>query len=283
MASALILFSAALFGLSNIFAKVAYAHAVTPLTFLALRATFGSLITWLALAFTTPLILVPWARVAPLLLLGLTIMPFQTFAYFYALSVLPASSASVIVNTAPAHVAWMGWWFLGEPVQAIDVAVLVTIVGGAILVAGQTPTPKHTLGLGALVTATLMYAFYIVAQRRIVQDVSPLRVLSVVLPSSATVYWVAGYATRQIHLSVALPALAAVAGATIASSLGYFLLLTALKVTPVTHASMLGMLEPVVTVVLSVLLLGDLMTWLRAIGIAIVLGGIVVLHIRRIP
>ena len=145
MASALILFSAALFGLSNIFAKVAYAHAVTPFTFLALRATFGSLITWLALAFTTPLILVPWARVAPLLLLGLTIMPFQTFAYFYALSVLPASSASVIVNTAPAHVAWMGWWFLGEPPQAIDVAVLVTIVGGAILVAGQTPTPKtHT-------------------------------------------------------------------------------------------------------------------------------------------
>ena len=211
MASALILFSAALFGLSNIFAKVAYAHAVTPFTFLALRATFGSLITWLALAFTTPLILVPWARVAPLLLLGLTIMPFQTFAYFYALSVLPASSASVIVNTAPAHVAWMGWWFLGEPPQAIDVAVLVTIVGGAILVAGQTPTPKHTLGLGALVTATLMYAFYIVAQRRIVQDVSPLRVLSVVLPSSATVYWVAGYAMRQIHLSVALPALAAVA------------------------------------------------------------------------
>src|SRR6516165_2323506 len=105
-----------------------------------------------------------------------------------------------------------------------------------------------------------MYAFYIVAQRRIVQDVSPLRVLS-----------------------VALPALAAVAGATIASSLGYFLLLTALKVTPVTHASMLGMLEPVVTVVLSVLVLGDHMTWLRAIGIAIVLGGIVVLHMRRIP
>ena len=172
---------------------------------------------------------------------------------------------------------------MGEPPQAIDVAVLVTIVGGAILVAGQTPTSKHTLGLGALVTATLMYAFYIVAQRRIVQDVSPLRVLSVVLPSSATVYCVAGYAMRQIHLSVALPALAAVAGATIASSLGYFLLLTALKVTPATHASMLGTLEPVVTVVLSVLLLGDLMTWLRAIGIAIVLGGIVVLHIRRIP
>ena len=83
--------------------------------------------------------------------------------------------------------------------------------------------------------------------------------------------------------AAALPALAAVAGATIASSLGYFLLLTALKVTPVTHASMLGMLEPVVTVVLSVLLLGDLMTWLRAIGIATVLGGIVVLHMRRIP
>lgn len=282
MASALILVSAALFGISTILAKVAYAHAVTPLTLLSLRATFGSLIVWLGLTVTKRIIRLPWALFAPLLALGMTIMPFQAFAYFYALSVLPASLASVILNTAPVHVAWMGWLFSGEQSRPTDVAILVAIVGGAVLVAGQTPHTGHILGLAALVTGTLVYAFYMVVQRRLVRDVAPLGVLSVVLPSSAAVYWGAGLAVRQIHLSMPLPAILAVAGATITMSLGLFLVLVALQVTPATRAVMLGMLEPVVTVVLSVLLLGDLMTWLRAVGIAIVLGGITALHMRRI-
>jgi drug/metabolite transporter (DMT)-like permease len=251
MASALILVPAVLFGISNILAKVGYAHAVTPLTLLSLRATSGGLIAWLGLAVTKRMIPLPWALFAPLLALGMTIIPFQTFSYFYALSMLPASSVSVSVHTAPIHVAWMGWWFLGESSQPTDVAILVAIVGGAVLVAGQTPHTGHTLARGALVTATVVYAFYMVAQRRLVRDVSPLRVLSVVLPSSAAVYRGAGLVTRQIHLSMALPALLAVAGSTIAASLGLFFVLVALQVISATRTTMLGMLEPVVTVVLA--------------------------------
>lgn len=282
MASALILVSAVLFGISTIFAKVAYAHAVTPLTLLSLRATFGGLIVCLGLTVTKRIVPLSWSLFVPLLALGMTIVPLQVFSYFYALSVLPASSASVIVNTAPVHVAWMGWLLLGESLRPTDLAILITIVGGAVLVAGQTPNTGHALGLGALATATLASAFYLVATRRLVRDVSPLYVLSVVLLSSAAVYWGAGLAVRQIHLSMPLPALLAVAGATAAMSLGSFLVLVALQVTPATRTAMLGMLEPVVTVVLSISLLGDLMTWLRAVGIAIVLSGIMVLHLRRI-
>ena len=70
-------------------------------------------------------------------------------------------------------------------------------------------------------------------------------------------------------------------GGAIAGSLGSLLVLIALQVTPATRAAMLGMFEPVVTVALSVVLLGDLMTWLRGLGIAVVLGGIALIHLRR--
>ncbi|TMI78341.1 MAG: DMT family transporter [Bacillati bacterium ANGP1] len=281
MASALILAAAVLFGVSPIIAKVAYAYGVTPLTLVSLRATIGGLAVWLGVAVTRRITPLPWTLFVRLLALGLTIVPFQVFTYFYALSQLPASSASVIANSAPVHVAWMGRLFLGESLQAADVAILVGIIGGAGLVAGQTPYTGQPLGLAALAIATLASAFYLVAQRRLVRDVAPLAVLSVILPASAAVYWGAGVATGQIHLAMPAAAWLATVGGAIAGSLGSLLVLIALQVTPATRAAMLGMFEPVVTVALSVVLLGDLMTWLRGLGIAVVLGGIALIHLRR--
>jgi drug/metabolite transporter (DMT)-like permease len=280
-ASVLILISAVMFGVSPIFAKVAYAHAVTPLTLLSLRATFGSLIIWFGLTVTRGFAWVPRSLCAPLLMLGATVVPFQVWSYFYALSVLPASSASVIANSAPVHVAWMGWLLLGEPLRAIDVVLLVMTVGGAALVAGQTPHGGHLLGFVVLASATLASAFYLVAQRRLVRDISPLGLLSVVLPSSAAVYWGVGLALTQINLSMSPSAFLAVMGTTVAASLGSWLVLVALQETPAAHAAMLGMLEPIVTVLLSVSFLGDVMTWTRAAGIGVVLSAIAALHVHR--
>jgi len=281
MAAWYILASAVLFGTSPILAKIAYAHGVTPLTLLSLRATFGGLVVWVGSLIAKRNIGVG-KPLLPLLALGLTIVPFQVLAYFYALSILPASSTSVIANSAPVHVAWMGWLFLGEPLRAADVAILVTVVAGAVLVAGQTPYAGHVLGLVALAIGTLGSAFYLVAQRRLLRDVPPLGVLSIVLPASAAVYWAAGLATGQLGLSLSAPALLAVAGIAIAGVLASFLVLLGLRVTPAARTAVLGMLEPVVAVVLSVALLGDFMTWLRAVGIVIVVAGIGALHLREV-
>jgi drug/metabolite transporter (DMT)-like permease len=236
---------------------------------------------WLGMVVTRRVTRLPRTLFVRLLALGLTIVPFQVFSYFYALTLVPASSASVIANSAPVHVAWMGRLFLGESLQAADLVILAGIVGGAVLVAGQTHT-GHPLGLAVLAIATIASAFYLVAQRRLVRDVGPLEVLSVILPASAAVYWALGVATGQIHLAMPAPAWLATAGGAIVGSVASLFVLIALQVTPASRAAMLGMFEPVVTVVLSVLLLGDVMTWLKALGIAIVLVGIALLHLRQL-
>jgi len=64
------------------------------------------------------------------------------------------------------------------------------------------------------------------------------------------------------------------------SSLASLLVLIALRTLAATRTAMLGMLEPVVTVVLSVAVLADRMTWPRLAGIVIVLGGITVFYAR---
>ncbi len=281
MASLFILTSAVLYGVSPILAKVAYSYGVPPLTLLALRSTFAAACLWLGLLLTGTPVRLPRSAIASLLAIGGTLLPVQVFSYFWALRYLPASSASVLANSYPLHVAWMGWLFLGERLRRGEIVVLGVVALGAALVAGQTPTARGGLGLASLGVATLLSAVYIVVARRLMRDVHPLAAMAVLLPASAAVYWSAGLATRQLMFAFPLPAFLAVLGSAVTAALtAPLLVLSGLRTIPAARAAMLGMLEPVVTVSLSILLLGDLMTPLRAVGIAIVISGIAVLHIR---
>jgi drug/metabolite transporter (DMT)-like permease len=281
-ASALILISAVLFGISPVLVKVAYTYGVSTLTVLAARGTLATACLWAGIVVTR-------TRVAPsarsflvLAAIGATLVPAQVFAYFLALVYLPASSASVLANTYPLHVAWMGWIFLRERMRTEEIAVMIAIVGGAVLVAGQTPAAGSGPGLALVAAGTLISALYVVVARRVVRDVSPIDAMAVILPVSALVYWIAGLATRQLIYPVPAPAALAIVGSAAAASVVAPLLqLWGLRAVPAVRTAILGTLEPVVTAGLSVAVLGDHMTPLRAAGIAVVIGGIAVLHLRR--
>jgi drug/metabolite transporter (DMT)-like permease len=283
MPSLFILASAVLYGASPILAKVAYAHGVSTLAFLALRSTFATGCLWLALVANRRSIRLPIPSLAALLITGTTLIPVQVFGYFWALTAFPASSASVLVYTFPLHVAWMGWIFLGERIRRDEVGVLIAVVAGALLVAGQTPVPAGgNLQLVALAVSTLTAGLYMVVARRLVRDVEPVTAMAILAPATAATYWGVGAATGQLQLSMPATALGATLGsAALANIAAPLLLLSALRSVPAARAAMLGTLEPVVTVSLSVIFLGDTMTALRALGIAIVIGGIAMLQARR--
>ncbi len=282
IASLFILISAVLYGVSPILAKVAFTYGVPPLTLLALRSTFAAACLWLGLLLTGTPVRLSRSAIAPLLAIGGTLLPVQVFSYFWALRYLPASSASVIANSYPLHVAWMGWFFLGERLRRDEIVVLVAVALGAVLVAGQTPPVRGGLALVSLGVSTLLSAVYIIVARRLMRDVLPLAAMAVLLPVSAGAYWGVGLATRQLMFTFPLPAFLAVLGSAVTAALtAPFLVLSGLRTIAAARAAMLGMLEPVITVSLSILLLGDFMTPLRAVGIAIVISGIAVLHVRR--
>jgi drug/metabolite transporter (DMT)-like permease len=106
--------------------------------------------------------------------------------------------------------------------------------------------------------------------------------MAVLLPVSAAAFCGAALHQGQLRIDIPLPALLATLGsATLAGLIGPLLQFSGLRSTSAARTAMLGMLEPVVTVLLSILLLNDVMTLLRAVGIAIVMGGIITLQLRR--
>ncbi|HEV2282929.1 MAG TPA: DMT family transporter [bacterium] len=280
MAAILILISACLYGVSPILAKIAYGYGVTPLVLMTWRVSIAAALFWSAALAFRQVAAVERRMLGALVVLGTTFVPAQVYSYFFALSLLPASTASVIVNTSPVHVAWMERLALGEQLARRDLLILGVIVAGAILVGGATPHAGHAFGFVVLGAATLASAFYLVVQRRVVRDVPPIMILAVVQVSSAAVYWIAVAVTRERLAPLPPPALAAIVASTFAASIASFLVLIALRTLAATRTAMLGMLEPVVTVILSVALLADPMTWPRLAGIVTVLAGITTFYWR---
>ena len=282
MASWFILISAVLFGISPILTKVAYGYGVSPLTVLAIRAAFAAVCLWVGLFFAGRRVRVSLSTLASLVMLGSTLLPLQVFAYFQALAYMPASSASILGYTYPLHVAWMGWVFLRERVRRFELFILAAILFGAVLVARQTLVLGELRGVLAIGASTLSFALYLVIARRLLQDVHPLMVMAVLLPVSAAAFCGAALTQGQLRINIPPPALLATLGsATLGGLLGPLLQFWGLRSTAAARTAMLGMLEPVVTVSLSILLLNDAMTLLRGIGIAIVMSGIVTLQLRR--
>lgn len=282
MPSLLILVSAALYGVSPILAKVAYSYGVSTLTLLAVRSTFTTACLWLGLVLTRRPVHLSGAALGALLVTGMTLLPVQVFSYFWALVAYPASSASVLVFTYPLLVAWMGWIFLRERVRPDEVAMMIVIVAGALLVAGQTPVLGAGLELLALAVATMTAALAMIVLRWIVRRIEPVTAMAFLAPASAVIYWSVGLAAGQLDLRMPAVALVAILGLAVLANLSApLLLLSGLKSVQAARASILGTLEPVVTVSLSVLFLSDAVTPLRALGIAIVIGGIALLHVQQ--
>jgi len=280
VAALLILTGACLYGVSPILAKIAYGYGVTPLVLMTWRVSISAALFWTAALAFRQVAPVGGRMLGALVILGTTLVPAQVYSYFYALSLLPASTASVIVNTSPVHVAWIERLALGEQIARVDLLILGAIVAGAILVGGATPHAGHTFGFVVLGAATLASAFYLVIQRRVVRDVPPVMMLAVIQLSSAAVYWIAVAVTREPLSPPAQPAMIAMVTSAFTASIASFLVLIALRTLAATRTAMLGMLEPVVTVILSVALLSDAMTWPRLAGIVTVLGGITTFYWR---
>ena len=282
MGDLLILLSAVLFGFSPILIKVAYSYGVTPLTVLALRYAIAAVLFWGGVAVLGVRLHFPRHAILALVAIGLTLVPLQVFSFLLALAYLPASSASVLAYVYPLHVAWMEWVFLRERIRWEEVALLVAVVTGAMLVAGQTPVISARPGLVAISVATLSNALYYIAARRMLRDILPLPAQGILLAAGAAVFVSAGAMTGRLSLALPLPALLAIFGtAVLGSLLAPLLLLGGLRVLPAARAAMLGTVEPVVTVLLSILWLGDRVSFVRAVGMALVLVGIGLAHVRR--
>jgi drug/metabolite transporter (DMT)-like permease len=275
--------SAAAFGAMAVFGKLAYAGGATVGTLLAVRFALASALLWtliLASGGAREIQALHRRDVAVALALGGCCYATQAGCYFAALERIDAALLSLLLYTFPPIVAVA----LGrERADERRLAALALASGGlGLVVGGAGSSSLDPLGVALALGAAVVYSTYILSSEGIAGRMQP-RVLSALVCTGAAAALTVGSALlgelRPGELTIAgwgwLTCVAVVS--TVAAVTLFFAGLQ--RVGPTT-ASILATVEPLATVLLAFLVFGEVLGPVQLIGGALVLGGVLVLHVR---
>jgi drug/metabolite transporter (DMT)-like permease len=253
--------------------KGAVAADLNAETALALRFTLAALIWWLIL-LARRRSLWPGARQAARAAgVGGLFYATNALAYYQGTARVPGSLAAMAIAGVPVVVALLAWLFLRERIGPLGRLALALAVAGGVLLAGGPEGSADPAGLLWLGGAVLLYSLYIVFSTPVTRALSPSTATSYVISGAAAFYWLWGGMTDRLDFGFSPGGWAAIAGlALIPTVLAMFAFLVGAEVIGATRAAIVGTLEPVVGVILSVLLLGDRPGLLQIAG-----GGLVIL------
>jgi drug/metabolite transporter (DMT)-like permease len=265
----LIVISAVSFGVMPVFAHFVYAAGTAPITLLLLR--FGSATIVMGALMLVRRDPFPRGRV----LLGLVLMGAVGYAgvslcYFLALTMASAGLVALLLYLYPALVTVVSVVFLRERLGRVKLGALVLALTGTALTIGATGRAS-ALGLLLGMAAALLYAIYILVGSRIVHQTGSVASSAIIMASTTAVF-AALAAIQGLSAPQSVAGWAAVGAiAFISTVIAFVTFFAGLKrVGPVT-ASTLSTWEPLVTVVLAALMLGERM------GLVQLVGGVLIL------
>lgn len=270
-----IVISAAGFGAMAIFAKIAYREEVSLTNMLFLRFMIAGLLlaawgTWQGMR---------WPRGRDLLwvaAMGAVGYVGQAFCYFSALKYASAGLVSLLLYLYPALVTIMSALLYRRRIGAArGWAIAAALAGTALTVGGDLQSQPLGIMLG--IGAALIYSIYILAGEGVMPRVGALPAATVVMLAAATVY--GGAAAAEGLVLPASPAawlavLAIAIFSTLLAILGFF---KGLEKLGASDASTLSTLEPLVTIGLALLVLGETITGLQLGGGALILAAVIYL------
>jgi len=274
----MVLASATGFGTLAIFAKLGYAAGLGTEQTLAFRFGLAAVGMWaLAVAIgQNPARLRP-PRLGVLFALGAVVYTAQSLTYFIALRSLPASLVVLIAYIYPSLVVLAGWLFFRRKVSVSHgVGLLASFAGVGLLVGGAHFQLAWALVLA--VASPIIYTGYILIGERVMRS-SPAAASSAVIMSGAAI---AFCCLAAFEHQLAAPR--DVAGWAVAVGIALFptmlaisLFMAGLPRIGAARAALLSTWEPVVTVTLAVVVLGDRLSLLQiAGGVLVILAVILV-------
>ena len=271
---ALALVSAAGFGVMPVLGKVVYDDGADPVGVLAVRFALAAAVL-LVLARLLGQPLPRDRRLGALALLGGVGYVGQALCYFNALERISAGLTALLLYVFPALVVVLSAVLLGERPRPLAAGCVALALAGTALTIGPVQGGQGSgvaLGLGAAV----VYALYILASSR-VTGVSPFAMAAAVLSGAALTTGGLAAVTRPALPSSGTAWLALVGIALLGTVVAVTAFFGALALLGPSDASVLSTVEPVVSVVVAGLVLGERLSPTQVAGGAVVLLAVAVL------
>ena len=272
--AALVLISAGSYGTMPILARIAYDSGADTQVFLACRFVLAAVIIW-------PVVMLRGCRVprgrllAKVAVLGGVFYVGQSLTYFAAVRHGDVTVIAPVVYTYPLFVVLLAAMTRAESLTATKTtAVVVGVVGAALTVGGGGHA--ELLGILLAIAAGLIFSGYFIICDRIIAPGLAEGSTAVIVTAAAVVFVIFSLVGPSHQLPGSSEGWAATAGIGLATVVGIGLLLRGLPHLRPVATAVVSAVEPVVSVLLSVALLGERMGLTQSIGLGLVIGAVLV-------
>jgi drug/metabolite transporter (DMT)-like permease len=264
-----------------IIVKLAYRYGVDAVTLIMLRMLFAlplfAALAWWAGRGRPPLARRDWAAVAGL---GFSGYYLASFLDFVGLQYITASLERLLLYLNPTMVLLLSWLWLKRPVTGRQAAALSVSYAGVLLVFGQelrVTGENVALGTVLVLASTLSYAVYLVLSGEVVRRIGSLRLTGLATSIAC------GLCIAQFLLLRPLEAATGVApevvwlsvlNATVCTFAPVLMMMMAIERIGAPLAAQTGMIGPMSTIAMGVLILDEPFTPTVAAGTALVIAGV---------
>ena len=270
-----IIISGASFGAMPIFANIAYDAGANPTTVLFLRFTIASFIMLVWIFIKRSKFSLPGPRVLiVLILMGCIGYGGQSFCYFTALTFIPSGTVAILLYLYPALVTGLSILFLNQKITLYEICALILALSGTICVVGFK-LGGEVVGYIFGVSAAFIYAVYIIVGTKALNKIDSFLSSAVIITSAAVLYSIVIFFESPVFPTTFIGWTASAMIAVVSTIIAIVTFFAGLKKIGPVHASMLSTVEPVITVLLAWLFLGDLLSaWKITGGSMVLIAGI---------
>ncbi|MCX7024011.1 MAG: DMT family transporter [Spirochaetes bacterium] len=271
--------SATGFATLGLFAKLIYSRGFTVLQALSWRFTVAAAALWIYLAVSGTL-RIRAGKTRRLLLLGIFGFAPQAGLFFATVRILDPGIASLLLYLYPSFVILLSLVFLRRKPTGLQLVALGLSLSGCALTLWKSGSyPPLGLALGVLVA--LSYGGYLVVGEKALEGADPIYATAVIMAVSAAIYWIAAIAVDGPAVPTDGTVILGIAGVAFAASiLPIVTLFASIKRIGASEASLVSTVEPVLTVALSALIIGERLGAAQAAGGVLIVAAVVVMNLK---
>jgi drug/metabolite transporter (DMT)-like permease len=278
----LVVISAVSFSLIPIFAVYAYDSGVNTITLLLLRFAIATIFFFGYLFIKRKFVKITKQQVLSLFILGGLLYTMQSTFYFSSVKYIPASLAALMFYIYPIIVAILSFFVNKERLSKGLVMSIILSFMGIMLVLGTPSGEINPIGILFAIGAAVVYSLYILLGDKVTKQLPPLITTAYISLFCSLSFLLVGTTTQTLQMKFSGKGWIIVLGvAFFCSIVAMFTFFAGMNILGPTKASILSMVEPVSTIVLSTIFLNEKMSGLQLTGGTIVLVGAIFVILAR--
>ena len=283
----LIILAACFWGSMGIFVRNLTTYGFTSIQIVAIRVTLAALVFSLILLIKDRKGFKISPKDIPLFLgLGLGSILFFTVCYFAAITIMPLSTAAILLYTSPFWIMLMSVLFFHEKLNAVKIIALIMAFGGCVLVSGISGEGITFVGLLLGLGSGIGYGLYSILGTIALKRYSPYTVTTYTFIIAAIGSWFICRPKDMFTKFASAPNLAwliffCFLTALITAVIPFLFYTLGLHMVEASKAGILATVEPMVATIIGIVFFSEQLTIFSGLGILLILVAVIILNLKK--